>query len=125
MPICYCIMRTTVRLSADLLRRAKKKAVEEGRTLTSLLEEGLKTALLEQPQCMLIQPGARHWRIFAELCVAADARGNLASDAWHAALALEAGCEWITLDRDYARFPGLKWSLPEWANAKKVTAERL
>jgi len=27
-------------------------------------------------------------------------------------MAIEAGCEWITLDRDYARFPGLKWSLP-------------
>jgi len=22
------------------------------------------------------------------------------------------GCEWITLDRDYARFPGLKWCAP-------------
>jgi hypothetical protein len=29
-----------------------------------------------------------------------------------AALAIEAGCEWITLDGDYARFPGLKWRVP-------------
>ena len=40
-------MRTTVRLSADLLRRAKKKAAAEGRTLTSLLEEGLRAVLVE------------------------------------------------------------------------------
>ena len=40
-------MRTTVRLSDDLLRRARKKAAEQGRTLTSLLEEGLKTVLAE------------------------------------------------------------------------------
>ena len=40
-------MRTTVRLSGDLLRRAKKKAAEQGRTLTSLLEEGLKAVLME------------------------------------------------------------------------------
>jgi hypothetical protein len=40
-------MRTTVRLSADLLRRAKKKAAAEGRTLTSLLEEGLKAVLVD------------------------------------------------------------------------------
>jgi predicted DNA binding CopG/RHH family protein len=33
-------MRTTVRLSDDLLRRARKKAAEQGRALTSLLEEG-------------------------------------------------------------------------------------
>lgn len=40
-------MRTTVRLSDDLLRRARKKAAEQGRTLTSLLEEGLKSMLAE------------------------------------------------------------------------------
>jgi predicted nucleic acid-binding protein len=34
------------------------------------------------------------------------------SDAWFAALAIEWDCEWITFDRDYARFPGLKWSAP-------------
>jgi hypothetical protein len=40
-------MRTTIRLSDDLLRRAKKKAAEQGRTLTSLVEEGLKIVLGE------------------------------------------------------------------------------
>jgi len=40
-------MRTTVRLSDDLLRQARKKAAEQGRTLTSLLEEGLKSVLAE------------------------------------------------------------------------------
>jgi hypothetical protein len=40
-------MRTTIRLSDDLLRRATKKAAEEGRTLTSLVEEGLKAVLLD------------------------------------------------------------------------------
>lgn len=38
-------MRTTVHLPDDLLRRAKRKAAEEGRTLTSLIEEGLRLAL--------------------------------------------------------------------------------
>ena len=38
-------MRTTVRLSGDLLLRAKSKAAAEGRTLTSLLEEGLRVVL--------------------------------------------------------------------------------
>jgi hypothetical protein len=40
-------MRTTIRLSEDLLRKAKKKAAEKGRTLTSLIEEGLKVVLAE------------------------------------------------------------------------------
>lgn len=38
-------MRTTIRLSDDLLRKAKKKAAEDGRTLTSIIEEGLKVVL--------------------------------------------------------------------------------
>jgi hypothetical protein len=61
---------------------------------------------------VLIQPGERHWDIFKRICTEADARGNLAPDAWFAALAIESGCEWITLDRDYARFPGLQWRVP-------------
>jgi len=67
--------------------------------------------LMEQPHGVLIQPGPRHWSIFSRLCEEADTRGNLVADAWYAALAIESGCEWITLDRDYARFPGLKWRL--------------
>ena len=34
--------RTTVRLPRDLLARAKRKAAAEGRTLTSLIEDGLR-----------------------------------------------------------------------------------
>ena len=36
------IERTTVRLPKDLLTRAKRKALAEDRTLTSLIEEGLR-----------------------------------------------------------------------------------
>jgi hypothetical protein len=38
-------MRTTVRLRDDLLRRAKKRAAEEQRTLTALIEEGVSLVL--------------------------------------------------------------------------------
>lgn len=81
----------------------------------STLDEVLRYAdtLLDQPQCVVIQPGEAHWGIFARLCREADARGNLVPDAWFAAMAMEAGCEWVTLDRDYARFPGLDWRTPE------------
>ena len=34
--------RTTVRLPEELLDRARRKAAAEGRTLTSLIEEGLR-----------------------------------------------------------------------------------
>jgi uncharacterized protein len=73
---------------------------------------GFCETLMAQRHCVLIQPGPQHWRIFSRLCKEADARGNLVPDAWYAALAVESGCEWITLDRDYARFAGLTWRLP-------------
>ena len=37
---------------------------------------------------------------------------GLSTDAYHAALAIEHGAEWITTDRDYARFTGLRWRHP-------------
>jgi hypothetical protein len=38
-------MRTTVRLRDDLLKRAKRRAAAEGRTLTSIIEEGVALVL--------------------------------------------------------------------------------
>jgi uncharacterized protein len=69
-------------------------------------------SLLGQPHGRIIEPGERHWTIFERLCLETDTRGARLTDAWFAALAIEAGCEWITLDRDCARFPGLKWQVP-------------
>ena len=68
--------------------------------------------LLGQPHCQIVEPGERHWQILRQLCIETETSGPRVSDAWFAALAIEAGCEWITLDRDYARFPGLAWSAP-------------
>lgn len=68
--------------------------------------------LFDQPHCETVEPGERHWEIFKRLCLETDTRGPRVRDAWFAALAIEWGCEWITLERDYARFPGLKWRVP-------------
>ena len=80
----------------------------------SSLDEAIDfcNVLMARPHCVLIQPGIEHWTIFSRVCKQADARGNLVHDAWYAALAIESGCEWITLDREYSRFVGLKWRLP-------------
>jgi uncharacterized protein len=80
----------------------------------STIEEafGFCEDLVRQPHCQVVEPGERHWDIFRRLCIETDTRGSRVTDAWFAALAIEWGCEWITLDRDYARFPGLKWQVP-------------
>lgn len=68
--------------------------------------------LMGQPNCQLIEPGRRHWAIFRRVCHDSKTSGPRVSDAWYAALAIEHGCEWITLDRDFARFPELRWRSP-------------
>jgi len=68
--------------------------------------------LIESPNSFIVQPGERHWELFTSLCREVEARGKLVPDAWFAALAIESGCEWITFDRDYSRFPGLRWRTP-------------
>jgi hypothetical protein len=80
----------------------------------SRLETALAFArvMLEQPHCTVVTPGARHFAIFEGLCRKAATTGNLVQDAWFAALALESGCEWVTTDGDFARFPGLRWRRP-------------
>ncbi len=69
-------------------------------------------ALLQQPNATVIVPGERHWEIFETVCQKSQSKGNIAQDAWFAALAIEFGCEWITTDRDYSRFDGLTWRAP-------------
>jgi uncharacterized protein len=68
--------------------------------------------LRNRPNRVTVAPGARHFEIVNELCLAARAKGNTVPDAYFAAVAIESGCEWITTDRGYARFPGLRWRHP-------------
>ena len=68
--------------------------------------------LRARPNCTPVAPGPRHWHLFASMCRRVGARGNLVPDAYFAALAIETGSEWITADRGFARFPGLRWRHP-------------
>ena len=62
----------------------------------------------------LLTHGPDSWDIFAKLCRTARARRCQAGCrvAYHAALAIEHGCELITADADFGRFPGLRQRHP-------------
>jgi hypothetical protein len=60
----------------------------------------------------VVSPGPQFWGIFTRLCLQAGVRGNLVPDAYLAALAIEHGCEVVTTDKDFTRFPGLRWRHP-------------
>lgn len=83
-------------------------------TVPTPLEEAFNflKAVRAQPQHVALAPGERHLEIFETLCREGDASGDLAADAYVAALAVEHGCELISLDRDFARFPELRWRRP-------------
>jgi len=99
------VLGAVVRITTNLRAYKTPSTIEEA--------FGFCGDLFEQPHCQIIEPGERHWNIFQRLCITSDTRGARVTDAWFAALAIEHGCEWITLDRDFARFPGLKWRVPE------------
>lgn len=69
-------------------------------------------AVRGQPNAVVLAPGERHWEIFRRLCRESGVKGNLVADAYHAALAIETGSEWVTTDRDFSRFKGLRWRHP-------------
>ena len=50
------IKRTTVRLPSELLKKAQRKAAAEGRTLTGLMEEGLRYVVSEKPADAMKRP---------------------------------------------------------------------
>jgi uncharacterized protein len=67
---------------------------------------------LEQPNVRLLGPGDEHWALFRQMIVEGQAPGALISDAQLAALTMEYGGVLHTTDRDFARFPGLRWRNP-------------
>jgi toxin-antitoxin system PIN domain toxin len=68
--------------------------------------------LIARPTAAFLQPGARHWTIMVDLIERSDVRGAMVSDAYLAALAIEHGCQLVTTDSDFARFPNLRWRHP-------------
>jgi toxin-antitoxin system PIN domain toxin len=58
------------------------------------------------------QPTERHVEIFGELLTRSTVYGNLTSDAYVAALAIEHGLTLCTADGDFSRFSGLRWINP-------------
>lgn len=68
--------------------------------------------IVDHPNSRLIRPGLEHWRIFRGLCDKTKATGKLVADAYHAAVAIEHGCEWLTNDFDFSRFSDLRTRHP-------------
>jgi len=69
-------------------------------------------ATCAQPHHLLTSPGPRHLEVLRRLCEEADATGDLVPDAVVGAIAVEHGCDVVTLDRDFARFASVRHCRP-------------
>lgn len=80
----------------------------------STFDQGMEfvESIRDRPNFVPVAPGNRHWGIFRGMCQDARAKGNLVPDAYHAALAVESGSEWVTTDSDFRKFTGLRWVNP-------------
>jgi len=67
---------------------------------------------MKQPNVRLLAPGERHWIHLRRMILEGQARGPLLTDAQLAALTMEHGGVLHTTDRDFSRFPGLRWVNP-------------
>lgn len=68
--------------------------------------------LIALPSVIVVGPGALHWRLFRDAMTAANAKGDLVTDAHLAALAIEHNATLCTNDADFSRFPGLRVEFP-------------
>ena len=89
---------TNIRLTGD--RFSTEKAI------------GIVQQWVDLKQVRLLTPTERHWTIFQRMLVEGQVRGPLTTDAELAALTIEYGGVLYTTDRDFARFPGLRWVNP-------------
>lgn len=67
---------------------------------------------LALPHVVVLYPGDRHWHLLKQLGTGTRASGKFITDVSIAAIALEHGGTVHTNDRDFARFPNLRWHNP-------------
>jgi toxin-antitoxin system PIN domain toxin len=73
----------------------------------ALVEQWLKLSKVR-----ILAPAERHWSLLRKMLIDGQVRGPLTTDAQLAALTMEYGGVLYTNDRDFARFPGLRWVNP-------------
>ena len=105
-PVCLCwtVLGAFIRISTN------PRVFEHPLSLDQALSR--VHSWLSQPCIRIVHPTEGHWTVFRKLLIEGQAVANLVTDAHLAALAIEHGCELISTDSDFSRFPGLKWRNP-------------
>ena len=73
---------------------------------------GVVDSWLNQPTVRVVEPPEGFWPVYARFLRQAGRGGNLANDAWLAALAYVQGAVMASGDTDFASFPDIRWLNP-------------
>jgi toxin-antitoxin system PIN domain toxin len=73
---------------------------------------GIVNGWMSHSQVSILHPGPDHWNILQKIAVQGAATSRIFTDASIAAIAIEHGAVIHTHDRDFARFPNLRWHNP-------------
>ncbi|HOE11078.1 MAG TPA: type II toxin-antitoxin system VapC family toxin [bacterium] len=105
-PVCFCwpVLGAFIRISTN--PRIFKHPLSLNQALSCV------QSWLDQPCTRIVHPTSRHWTVFRKMLVEGQAVANLVTDAHLATLAIEHGCELMSTDTDFSRFPAVKWRNP-------------
>lgn len=105
-PVCLCwtVLSAFIRISTN------PRVFEHPLSLDQALAR--VQSWIDQPCTRLIHPTEQHWPLFKKMLLEGQAVANLVTDAHLAALAVEHGCELISTDSDFSRFPTVHWRNP-------------
>lgn len=105
-PVCLCwpVILAFMRLTTNKRIFEFPLSIDEASTRVQ--------SWLDQPCVRLIGPTSRHWILLQEMLKVGQATANLVMDAHLAALAVEHGSLLYSTDKDFSRFPKLKWKNP-------------
>ena len=102
--LCWMVLSAFIRIGTNPRAFESPLSLEQAITCVQ--------SWLNQPCARIVRPTERHWTVFQQVLRDGQAVANMVTDAHLAALAIEHGCELISTDTDFARFPKLKWSNP-------------
>lgn len=106
LPVCLCwtVLGAFIRISTN------PRVFEHPLSLDQALFR--VQSWMDQPCTRIVHPTQRHWILFRKMLIEGQAVANLVTDAHLAALAVEHGCELISTDSDFSRFPEVRWRNP-------------
>jgi len=102
--LCWTVIGAFIRIASN--SRVFESPLSMGQAIKRV------QSWLDQPCVRLIEATDRHWSVLQQMLTDGQALGNLVTDAHLAALAVQHGCELMSTDVDFARFPRVQWTNP-------------